>query len=393
MKEDKMITNRLFSRVLFVKHKPFESSYVALIFFTKQATVMDICTHNHYYMSFALALAERGRFGVSPNPMVGCVIVKNNKIVGQGYHQRYGEPHAEIFALKEAGDHAKDATAYVTLEPCCHFGKTPPCTMALIRAGIKKVVIACEDPNPLVSGKGIATLENAGILVDKGILELNAKKLNEIFFYYIKNKRPFVIAKWAMSLDGKTITHPDDSRQISGVASQKKTHQLRQQVDAILVGANTVRIDNPLLTARFGQPIKQPIRIVLCGKNSIPSDLKLFESSSDGKIILVTTKSHRKIFVALQSKNIELMLVDENKNQLPCVTQLLDNLGKRGISSLLIEGGMTIFSEFFAQNCVNKIDVYLSPTIVGNSDRKKRITINSVSKLGEDLCVSGENNV
>ena len=218
------------------------------------------------YMSTALSLAERGRYTVSPNPMVGCVIVKDGKIVGKGFHLKAGDPHAEILALREAGADANAATAYVSLEPCCHYGKTPPCTDALIKAGIKKVYAACLDPNPLVAGKGIQQLKNANIEVETGLHEKEASQLNEIFFHYIRRQQPSVIAKWAMSLDGKTVTHTEDSRDISGNTSREYSHQTRQQVDAILIGAGTAICDDPELTVRYPadtSSLRQPLRVVL----------------------------------------------------------------------------------------------------------------------------------
>lgn len=206
--------------------------------------------HHSEYMRIALQLAQQGRCTVSPNPMVGCVIVKNNQIIGEGFHSYSGGPHAEIMALQQAGSNAQGAIAYITLEPCCHYGKTPPCTDALLQAGITHIVVACLDPNPLVAGKGLQQLQSAGMHVELGVGEEEAKRLNEIFFHYIRNQRPFVIAKWAMSLDGKTVTQPHDTRDISCLASHQASHQIRQQVDAILIGANTAIHDDPLLTVR-----------------------------------------------------------------------------------------------------------------------------------------------
>jgi diaminohydroxyphosphoribosylaminopyrimidine deaminase/5-amino-6-(5-phosphoribosylamino)uracil reductase len=204
-----------------------------------------------FYMQQALALAEKGRFSVSPNPMVGCLIVKAGKIIGQGYHHQAGTPHAEIHALREAGAEAKDADVYVTLEPCCHYGRTPPCTDALIAAGVTRVYFACHDPNPEVAGKGSAALKAAGIQAEEGLCRSEAQQLNKIFFHFIQTKRPFVFSKWAMSLDGKTMTHPDDLPAISSTASRSHSHLLRRAVDAILIGTNTAIDDDPALTVRL----------------------------------------------------------------------------------------------------------------------------------------------
>lgn len=337
---------------------------------------MTVLSHQHF-MQLALDYAAHGRLTVSPNPMVGCVIVKNNLVVGVGYHQRAGEPHAEVHALNDAGDNAKDAIAYVTLEPCCHYGRTPPCTQSLIKAGIKKVYVACLDPNPLVAGKGVAELRGAGIDVEVGLYGEEASQLNEIFFHFIKHKRPFVIAKWAMSLDGKTITHPEDSRQISSHESQLHTHELRSQVDAILIGANTARMDNPQLTARLINQAKQPIRIVLSTDGDLPKDLTLFTDKSN-KTIVATCATDIEI-------DAEILVVPKDANQKVLLRALLGELGKRNITSLLIEGGMTVHQQFFAENLVNKIQVYVAPVVIGVNEKKQYFSNMSTNKLGHDV--------
>lgn len=341
------------------------------------------------YMSLALQLAARGRFTVSPNPMVGCVIVKNDQIIGQGYHQRAGEAHAEVLALAEAGARSKDAIAYVTLEPCCHFGRTPPCVAALIHAEIKEVYVACLDPNPLVAGKGVATLRAAGIVVHIGLCEEEAKKLNEIFFHYITHKRPFVIAKWAMSLDGKTITAAGDSKKISNEISHQHTHELRATVDAILVGANTARLDNPQLNVRdVSENIKQPLRVVLMGSNELPFDLQLFQENPLQKTLLVTTKKINFSF----SNNIEVLVLDNETHQIN-LKDILDELGRRSITSLLVEGGQTMHQSFLRENLINKVCVYVAPVLIGDLPNKKIIPNFQVTSLGADLFLEGSVNV
>lgn len=350
---------------------------------------MNISNHIDY-MTLALRLAEQGRFTVAPNPMVGCVIVKNNQIVGQGFHARAGEPHAEIFALREAGKQAQGACAYVTLEPCPHHGKTPPCTSALIDAGIKKVYVACIDPNPLVAGKGIKQLRDADILVETGLCKAEAIQLNEIFFHYITHKRPFVIAKWAMSLDGKTSVNASDNKQISSLESQYHTHQLRQQVDAILVGAHTARCDNPQLTARLTLDnktiAKQPTRIILAGHEALPSDLKVLSHPLPGKTIVAATKATQYLLKQRKHKNVEIIILPENAYQQISLPALLDELGKREITSLLVEGGMTVHESFFREDLVNKIHVYLSPLVIGSLDKKRYLNILDAASLGRDFC-------
>lgn len=344
--------------------------------------------HHHHFMSLALKLAEQGRFTVSPNPMVGCVIVKDGQIIGEGYHQKAGGPHAEIHALQQAGKNACGATAYVTLEPCCHHGKTPPCTDALIQAGIKHVFVACADPNPLVAGKGLAQLRQSGIHVETDILNAEAQKLNDIFFHFIQSQRPFVMAKWAMSLDGKTITHAADSRQISNHSSQQHAHQLRQQVDAILIGADTAIQDNPLLTVRHvveNESIRHPLRIILSSHDRLPLDLKLFDPSLPGKTMVVTTIHAKPHWITtLREKNIEVCILPYNAQHQVDLHGLLDELGKRQITSLLVEGGMTVLESFFNENLVNQIHAYIAPVIIGRLPNKKFLHDVEIMRIDDD---------
>lgn len=341
-------------------------------------------THQDY-MRLALQLAARGRCTVSPNPMVGCVIVKNNQIIGAGYHQKAGGPHAEVFALQEAGDAAEGATAYVTLEPCSHFGRTPPCSQALIKAGIKQVFAACTDTNSLVSGQGFAELRAAGIDVECGLLEREAQQLNEIFFHYIRHQRPFVFAKWAMSLDGKTVTQPDDSRDISSAESRQHSHELRQQVDAILVGANTVIHDDPQLTVRHIDNLKQPLRIVLASKGNLPKQLKLWDTSVAKTLVATTEKANSDWIQSLQDKNINVLVLPANENGNIHLPSLLDALGQMEITSLLVEGGMTVLHDFFQENLVNKIHMYLAPVIIGSLKNKQPIFNLTTKTINHDL--------
>lgn len=344
---------------------------------------MHTINHSHF-MSLALRLAEQGRLTVSPNPMVGCVIVKNNKIVGQGYHQIAGGPHAEVLALQEAGHEANGASAYVTLEPCCHYGKTPPCTSALISAGIKNVYISCLDPNPMISGNGIKLLQSAGIHIEVGLFEQEAIALNEIFFHYITHKRPFVISKWAMSLDGKTCVNEFDNREISGNESKYITHQLREQVDAILIGANTLILDNPELTARNNHASKQPIRIILAGEKYISPNLNIFKNSNT-KSIIATTNRNIHFVEHIKANHIDIFILPENEDNKICLTSLLDRLGEEGITSLLVEGGMTVHQHFMKANLVNKIHVYLAPNLIGSFAKKKSVLIQKSYSAGSDF--------
>lgn len=339
---------------------------------------MNGTTPDSRYMQRALELAEKGRFTVSPNPMTGCVIVNNDMIVGEGFHNKAGHPHAEINALLVAGSKAKGATVYVNLEPCCHYGRTPPCAKALIAAGVKKVVISYLDPNPLVLGKGVAELRSAGIEVEIGLEAERAMQLNEIFNYYITKKKPFVILKWAMSLDGKTIAQSGDSRQISALQTQHHAHELRQVVDAVIVGAKTALIDNPQLTARLDAPEngRQPLRIVLANNTRLPAHLRLF-NQDEAKTLLVTSRPDH--YREISELGVEVLALPE-----PTIASLLIALGKREITSVLVEGGRTLQESFFQAGAVNKIHVYLANVIIGSLPKKHLVTDLQANRLGDN---------
>lgn len=347
------------------------------------------------YMSLALQLAERGRFSVSPNPMVGCVLVKDNQILGQGFHLKAGCHHAEIMALQEAGSHANNATAYVTLEPCCHYGRTPPCTLALMEAGVRQVFVACLDPNPLVAGQGVQALRKAGIDVQLGLEETEAQRLNNVFFHYIQYKRPFVIAKWAMSLDGKTATHRLDTNDISSPASRQHSHQTRQHVDAILVGATTAIHDDPLLTVRYSSSdtsiTKHPLRIILSSRGHFPEHLKLFDASGPATTLIATTNAAETDWIKrMQTKQIDVLILpknDEGKVDLP---SLLDELGRREITSLLVEGGKTVHHRFLKEHLVNQIQVYLAPLIIGSQEKKHVLNNVQLTHIDRDYYFTAE---
>ncbi|MBA3662410.1 MAG: bifunctional diaminohydroxyphosphoribosylaminopyrimidine deaminase/5-amino-6-(5-phosphoribosylamino)uracil reductase RibD [Gammaproteobacteria bacterium] len=344
---------------------------------------------HHHYMLKALQLAERGRYSVSPNPMVGCVIVKNDCIVGEGFHLLAGSDHAEIIALKAAGESASGATVYVTLEPCPHQGATPPCTDALIAAKVKKVIIACQDPHTKVAGKGIAVLIAAGIEVIVGVNEEAARALNARFFHFITQRMPFVIAKWAMSLDGLTQTHVKDSRIISSPASHLDAHHLRHEVDAILVGANTARLDNPQLTTRLPNVKRQPLRIVLTMQSRLRPNLHLFQTPEEARTLVVTTPGNEPYYRALQLKGVEILSGPLDAAGKIDLIQFLKILGKRGISSLLIEGGRMTQESFFAEHLVNKVQVYVAPVIIASLSQKKPLINFSATQMGADVCFTG----
>ena len=303
-------------------------------------------------MQRALQLAEKGRYTCSPNPMVGCVISRDGKIVGEGWHQRAGEAHAEINALRQAGAAANGATAYVNLEPCCHHGRTGPCVDALIQAQIKHVVIGCLDSNAKVAGKGIKALQEHGITVTTGVAEVESKALNHIFFHAINKKRPYVIAKYAMSIDGKLATYTNDSKWLTGAAARQHVHQWRHQVDAILVGSNTVRQDDPQLTARLPEieipANEQPLRIILDGEQALPATAKLFSSQLANKTLLVSD-------------------ILNSKQKPHDLNQLLMELYQHDINSLIVEGGGNTLTQFFSADLVDEIHCYIAPKLVGGA--------------------------
>lgn len=341
------------------------------------------------YMLQALELAALGRASVSPNPMVGCLIVQDQQIVGRGYHQRAGEAHAEIIALQEAGSKAEGATVYVTLEPCCHFGRTPPCTTALINAKVKKIIVATLDPNPKVSGLGIKMLQAAGIEIELYVEKEKACLLNEIFFYYIQRQLPFVIAKWAMSLDGCSKTNHQDHKKISSDASHQQVHQLRSHVDAILVGANTAVDDNPQLNVRLPKVSKQPLRIVVTANSKLPLDLQVFTTTELQPTLIVTSEQNYTHYSTLKQPQLKIIT-------LPCIQQgqidlraLLAYLGEQQITSVLVEGGKHMHTSFFNQGLVNKVEVYVAPLIIANLTQKQKLARVSMQPSGVDMFFQG----
>ncbi|MGM0502839.1 MAG: bifunctional diaminohydroxyphosphoribosylaminopyrimidine deaminase/5-amino-6-(5-phosphoribosylamino)uracil reductase RibD, partial [Bacillota bacterium] len=355
------------------------------------------------YMKRALELASQAKGDTSPNPLVGAVIVKDGKIIGQGYHHYAGGNHAEINALNQAGEKAEGATLYVNLEPCTHFGKTPPCSDAIVESGLARVVIAMEDPNPKIAGAGIEKLKNAGIEVEVGILEEEAKVLNEVFIKYITTDKPFVILKNAMTLDGKIATKTGDSKWISGAQSRDLVHQLRDQVDAILVGIGTVLADNPRLTTRLPEGAgSDPIRIVLDSELKIPVDSNLVVQESNAETIVVTNRnSNQSKKEGLISKGVKIIEVG-NSSRID-LHKLMVELAHEEITSVLVEGGSEINSSFWEAELVDKLYLFIAAKIIGGADAvpvvggtgvekiKKGINIvdKEIKELGDDLLIVG----
>ncbi|MFO7716290.1 bifunctional diaminohydroxyphosphoribosylaminopyrimidine deaminase/5-amino-6-(5-phosphoribosylamino)uracil reductase RibD [Desulfosarcina sp.] len=321
------------------------------------------------YMLQALDLAEKGLGRTSPNPMVGAVLVKDGRVVGRGYHQRAGEPHAEVNAIDDAGEHARGATLYVTLEPCNHFGRTPPCTRKILDAGIRRVVVAMDDPNPGVQGGGVRYLQDQGIDVTTGVCEKSARTLNEAFITWVTTGRPFVIVKCAATLDGRIATRTGDSRWVTGPASRQFVHRLRHAVDAIMVGVKTVIKDDPSLTTRMdGQPGADPTRIILDTRLSIPLTSKLLRLKSHAPTWMVcgvNAAAERR--AALENAGARVVTAPLKGRRID-LSALMRQLGEMGITSLLIEGGATVIGSAFAADIVHKVCFFYAPKILGGDD-------------------------
>ena len=317
-------------------------------------------------MKRALDLARRGKGRTSPNPLVGAVIVKAGQVVGEGYHQKAGTPHAEIHALNIAGANAKGATLYTNLEPCCHWGRTPPCTEAVIQANIAQVYIAEVDPNPNVAGKGIRQLQAAGITVHVGLCAEEAARLNEIHTKYIQTGKPFVILKTAMSLDGKIATASGESQWITAEGSRQCGHEIRDTVDAILVGIGTVIRDNPALTTRLRHRAGQDaIRIVLDSRGRTSTKARIFNpESSAGVIVAVTPDAPPQNIEALRTAGAEVIIVPEVHGKVS-FKHLMEVLGEREITSVLIEGGGEINASAVAAGVVDKVMCFVAPKLIG----------------------------
>lgn len=344
------------------------------------------------YMERALSLAKLALGYTSPNPAVGAVVVKDGVIVGRGYTQPAGSDHAEIMALRQAGEAAGGATMYVTLEPCCHYGRTPPCTQAIIDANISEVHIALLDPNPLVSGRGVGELNKAGIKTYIGQHQEKAYEINEAYIKLITTGMPFTIAKFAMSLDGKIATKSGHSKWISNKEARKYVHALRHTVDAIMVGANTVIIDNPNLTARGcccgkgGTRKAQPLRLVVDSKGRVPLDSKFFREH--GKTVVAVVKpfdpEKRKRFTEAGAEVLEV----PESDGLVDVEELLKILGERGIVTILVEGGASVLGSLFDRHLVDKVLAFISPIIIGGERARTAVAGYGVNNVAESLHLS-----
>ena len=358
-----------------------------------------------HYMECALSLGRLAMGHTSPNPAVGAVIIKDGLVVGMGYTQPAGSEHAEVMALRQAGDKAQGSTMYVTLEPCSHYGRTPPCTQAIIDAGISEVHIALLDPNPLVSGRGVGRLNEGGIKTNIGVCQQEAHEINEAYIKHITTGLPFVMAKFAMSLDGKIATKTGDSKWITKDEARKYAHDLRYTADAIMVGVNTILADNPRLTARGcggrgGIGKMQPIRMVVDSKGRVPLDAHIFEPPG-GVLLAVAApfdSAKKEKFVQAGAEVLELPAEEGSVD----VMELFKSLGKREIVTVLVEGGGQLLGSLFDHHLVDKVLVFISPVIIGgsraaivagdgvdNMARALRLSRVNIKSFGDDVLVTG----
>jgi len=335
-------------------------------------------------MARALELAVLGRGGAEPNPLVGCVIARGAEIVGEGYHRRFGGPHAEVEALQVAGEQARGATAYVTLEPCCHFGKTPPCTQTLLAAGVTRVVAAMRDPFPKVAGGGIEELRAAGVVVEVGLREAEARKLNAPYLKLLEKGRPWIIAKWAMTLDGKIAAHTGDSRWISGEESRAIVHELRGRVDAIMIGAGTAKADDPQLTARPPGP-RTAIRIVVDDRASLDLEGKLAVTAREIPVVIAAAADASPIYVSqLRDLGCDVLLL-EGASRRERLLALLNELGRRRLTNVLVEGGAALLGELFDAGEIDEAAVFIAPKLIGGPAAPGPIGGAGLAKMAEAL--------
>jgi diaminohydroxyphosphoribosylaminopyrimidine deaminase/5-amino-6-(5-phosphoribosylamino)uracil reductase len=316
------------------------------------------------FMARALELACRGEGYVEPNPMVGCVLVRGDQAVGEGWHQRFGGPHAEIEALTAAGKAARGATAYVTLEPCSHTGKTPPCTVALINAGVQRVVVGCNDPNPQVNGRGIAALEAAGITCQPSFLTEEAADLIAPFAKLMTTSRPWVIAKWAMTLDGKIAARTGDSRWISSEESRAIVHKLRGRVDAIVAGRGTLTADDPKLTARPLGP-RAPVRIILDSMASLSSESQLIETLPEAPVMVAAGREAATERVQSLTELGIMVWQARSDDFVERWNELLDELGRQQMTNILVEGGARVFGTLMDAGAIDEVHAFIAPRLVG----------------------------
>ena len=364
---------------------------------------MSYCEKDIEFMRRAIELAKKGGGYVHPNPLVGCVVVKDGEIIAEGYHEKYGEFHAERNALLRCQSETKGASLYVTLEPCCHYGKTPTCTEIIIEKGIKKVFVGILDPNPLVAGKGVKILQDAGIEVEVGLCEDEIRELNKVFLKYITTKRPYVIMKTAMTLDGKIAAFTGDSRWVTNEHSRKLVHQLRSEMAGVIVGIGTVLADDPMLNVRLEGNPHQPIRIVVDSNLRIPIDSQLVKTAKEYRTIVaychfdrsvaersevekssINDNEQKGFLDKLEMTEMELLECQSNKNHVD-INDLVSKLGAMGIDSLLLEGGGTLNAAFLEAGCVDEVWAFIAPKIIGGEGAKTPVSGKGIAKMNNAI--------
>ncbi|MBC8018623.1 MAG: bifunctional diaminohydroxyphosphoribosylaminopyrimidine deaminase/5-amino-6-(5-phosphoribosylamino)uracil reductase RibD [Verrucomicrobia bacterium] len=350
------------------------------------------------YMKRALTLARKGLGKTSPNPLVGCVIVKNGAVIGEGWHKKAGGPHAEIHALEMAGVAARGSDVYVTLEPCCHTGKTPPCSAALIKAGVRRVVAGMQDPNPRVSGGGLAALKQAGIETSCGLLEDACRAINLPFIMHVTAGRPYVTYKSAMTLDGNIATITGESRWISCEESRKYVHRMRARMDAVMVGVDTVIADNPQLTVRHVRG-KNPLRVIVDSRLRTPESVTLLSGQKTSRTIIATCESDPRVHLRYLKQGVTIVVCEEDDGRVS-MNDLLRKLGKMGVQSILLEGGSRLAGDMLKHGLIDELVFFVAPKIIGNDgfapftlsgltsmEQAFRLVFTDVSRSGVDLII------
>ena len=354
------------------------------------------------YMKLALEYAQKGCGWVNPNPMVGAVVVKDGRVIGTGYHQRYGELHAERNALAACTESPQNATLYVTLEPCCHYGKTPPCTEAILKSGVRRVVVGTVDPNPLVAGKGIQILREHGIEVTEGVLRETCTKLNEVFFHFIQTKTPFVVMKYAMTMDGKIATHSGQSKWITGETARRRVQEDRHRYSGIMVGVGTILADDPLLTCHLSDS-KNPIRIICDSRLRTPLNARVVQTAGDAPTILVTCSQDEALARPYRDAGCEVLTLPTMDGHVD-LRELIAVLGEKEIDSVLLEGGSELNWSALQSGIVNKVQAYVAPKLFGGAGAKCpvggigvkdpekafRLASPQITRLGEDVLLENE---
>ena len=357
---------------------------------------------DEFFMARAIRLARRGKGLTSPNPMVGAVVVADAKVVGEGYHPGAGQPHAEVLALKHAGEAARGATLYVTLEPCCHFGRTPPCTGRIIEAGVKRVVAAVVDPDPRVSGKGADELRVAGIQVEFGALQEQAAELIEPHLKYVRTGLPLVTVKLAMSLDGRIATRTRQTRWITGEKARRFAHSLRAEADAVIVGVGTAMIDDPLLTARLVRAKRQPRRVVVDTAARMQPTARMLQQGNGPVMVATTEQAPKESVERLRAAGAEIIVLPEKDGRVD-LRALLKELGERDVRSVLVEGGAALAGSMLDDRLVDRVVFVMAPLLIGGARATSalggkgaddigdavRLADVRVRRIGEDLVVQG----